>query len=221
MPRHPLAILLSLSLLAGWAAQALADDFSLPALPREADSLAGFIPKGWGVQEQASGDLNKDGIADIAAILIEDKKSSGEDEEFDLQRALLIVLGNDRQKFQLGGGNGKLLVCNGCGGVKESVGIGIEKGVAVVEQMTGSREFSDQTWRFRYDAATRRFLLIGMDLVNVDSILGTGNKASRNYLTGLTIKESFKPDASGERSVTTTSKKEKGQPKTVFLEDVE
>ena len=53
--------------------------------------------------------------------------------EDELQRALIVLLGRDKEKFILAGTNDKIIHCKGCGGVKERVGISIKKGVIVVE----------------------------------------------------------------------------------------
>src|SRR5688572_4327878 len=42
-----------------------------PALPRQAASAEGFVPAGWALESQVSGDLNGDGIADLALVLHE------------------------------------------------------------------------------------------------------------------------------------------------------
>ncbi|MXQ12589.1 hypothetical protein GR328_14200 [Microvirga makkahensis] len=40
-----------------------------PDLPRQAASADGFVPRGWVVEGEASGDLNRDGVADLAIVL--------------------------------------------------------------------------------------------------------------------------------------------------------
>ncbi len=40
-----------------------------PKLSAHAASASGFVPKGWRLQAQVSGDLNKDGLADLALVL--------------------------------------------------------------------------------------------------------------------------------------------------------
>jgi hypothetical protein len=186
-------------------------------IPREGGSLADFTPLGWSVEDKSDGDLNADGIADIAAILVQ--SSSGPDAE-ESQRVLLVLTGSANGKLSIAGSNDELLVCARCGGVKEGVGVDIKKGVLIVSQMTGSREFTDQIWRFRYDVKSRRFLLIGKDAGFGDSILGTGDKESFNFLTGIKISESYRYDEKRDREITLTSKKEKIPRQTPFLEDV-
>lgn len=213
---------LLLLIVLGWAAQARAEGFPVKDLPPEGKSSADFVPAGWSVQEEVSSDLNGDGIPDIAAILIQGKPDSDPAEaEDDLQRALIVLLGRDKEKFVPAGTNDKIIRCKGCGGVKESVGISIEKGVVVLRQMSGSREFTDETWRFRYDPQTRRFILIGSDLETGDSVRGKGTTVSSNYLTGRKITATYRYDKKGERKIATATKKGECPRKTPFIEDVE
>jgi len=56
---------------------ATAQDFDLPKvtypkLPAQAASAAGFAPKSWRVEEEVKGDLNADGIDDLAVVLRND-----------------------------------------------------------------------------------------------------------------------------------------------------
>ena len=88
-------------------------------------------------------------------------------------------------------------------------------------QLSGSREFTDDTWRFRYDPPTRRFVSIGRDIENGDSALGTGKVESFNFLTGLKITETYRYDKEGKRKITISTKREKGPKNTPFIEDVE
>jgi hypothetical protein len=214
--RLPLPLfLLMLSLSSVASAQEKAIDLS--QLPREGRSLADFTPPRWAVEEKADGDLNADGIADIAAILVQ---SSSDPNAEEVQRILLVLAGDAHGKFSLGGSNDGLLMCVHCGGVKESAGVDIKKGVLIVSQLIGSREFTDQIWRFRYATKSRRFVLIGKDIRHGDGALGTGKKESFNFLTGKKISESYRYDQKRDREITLSSKKEKIPKRTPFLEDV-
>ena len=199
----------------GFAAQAQAEGFSVKDLPTEGKSLADFVPKGWTVEDQAKGDLDGDGVSDIAAILVQ---SGSEDE---MERALVVLLGRGGDRSIRAGASDKLLQCKGCGGIKEGEAISVKKGVLVIDQWTGSREFSKTTWRFRYDPQTQRFVLIGKDIDSADAMRGTGKIESFNYLTGQKIIEIYHYDEKGERKIATSTKKEKVAGKTSFIEDVE
>ncbi len=44
-------------------------DVSYPSLPKKAASAEGFVPSGWVLEAQASGDLNQDGVDDLAIVI--------------------------------------------------------------------------------------------------------------------------------------------------------
>jgi hypothetical protein len=215
-PTRFLLILVLLTATLGYAsAQEAAFDSS--QLPREGRTLDDFTPRGWAAADKTEGDLNADRIADIAAILVPVSAGSPVEEG---PRLLAVLLGGADGKFRLAGSNDELLVCVHCGGVKESAGIEIKKGVLIVSQMTGSREYTDQTWRFRYSPKLSRFVLIGKDRTDGDAILGAGDKVSSNFLTGLKISARYRYDQKRDREIMLASKKEKIPKKTPFLEDV-
>ncbi len=67
------ALLLCLTM-GGGSTPAAAQDFvvpdvSYPNLPRQAASADGFVPRGWFLEAQAHGDLNRDGVGDLAIVL--------------------------------------------------------------------------------------------------------------------------------------------------------
>lgn len=209
--RHATAIgLLILAVLAKATASAASD----PPVP------AGVVPRGWLVQQQARGDLDRDGRPDLALLLVQDDGSCKPDELCDRPRAVRVLLAQPAARFAPAGFNDRLLICQGCGGVKESVGIHIERGVLLLRQTSGSREYTEQTWRLRHDAASGRFMLIGADTVSADSLLGTGSRESINWLTGLKISEKFRHTADGERRVTLSSRRETLQLGPVTIEEL-
>jgi hypothetical protein len=126
-----------------------------------------------------------------------------------------------KEKLMLAGSNERLLQCTTCGGFKGGVTIELKKDVIIVGQMTGSRGFTDETWRFRHDPQTRRFVLIGRDIETGDSVLGTRKIESFNTLTGFKIVETYRYDRKGDRKITISSKKEQGPRNTPFFDEVE
>ncbi len=65
---------LALCAAAAWAIPAAAQDLEIPEvrypmLPGEAPGADGFIPRGWAIERRAEGDLNADGLADLALVL--------------------------------------------------------------------------------------------------------------------------------------------------------
>ncbi len=182
-------------------------------LPATAPALRDFVPTGWIVESQVSGDLNGDGMADIAAVLVEGKSTAD-----DRQRGLIVLLAAGKG-YSLLGSNGKLLQCQGCGGVKDGVNVAVKNGVLVVSQYSGSREYSVYTWRFRMDAASQRLQMIGIDEEEADGMVGKGSTVSTNLLTGLQISESYQYDEKRDRKVILSSKKSKVAKSMTLLED--
>ncbi|MFZ6733675.1 hypothetical protein ACO0LG_17240 [Undibacterium sp. Ji42W] len=177
-------------------------------------ALRDFVPPGWTVENQVSGDLNGDGLADIAAVVVEGKSTTD-----DRQRGLIVLQASAGKGYSVLGSNSKLLQCQGCGGVKDGINVTIKNGVLVVSQYSGSREYSVYTWRFRLDAASQRLQMIGIDEEEADGMVGKGSTVSTNLLTGLQISESYQYDEKRDRKVILSSKKGKVAKSVTLLED--
>lgn len=161
-------------------------------IPMSGKDTREFIPRGWKLEEQKSSDLDGDGNADYVLKLIEDKPAkTSEDVANDRARALVVLMSDATGKLSRAAVADKLLQCTGCGGafygvVEAPADVEVDaKGVIVVSQDHGSREVSNTTYRFRYDAATKRFVLIGFDYVENDRATAKVTSESTNYLTGV------------------------------------
>lgn len=196
--------------------QAQQNMFFSKKLPATAPALRDFVPQGWVVESQVSGDLNGDGVADIAAVLVEGKSSAD-----DRQRGLIVLQAIAGKGYSVLGSNGKMLQCQGCGGVKDGVNVNVKNGVLIVSQFSGSREYSVSTWRFRLDAASQRLQLIGLDEEEADGMVGKGSTVSTNLLTGQQISESYQYDEKRDRKVILSSKKSKVTKGGTLLEDTD
>jgi hypothetical protein len=200
-------------------AQAEAGTLDESRVPAEGNNTKQFAPSGWKIEEQVAGDLNGDSRPDFALKLVEDKaEKNSEGDPTERGRALVIVLATPEGKLKRAGVADALLQCTRCGGafygvVEAPAEVKIEKGVVVVEQEHGSREVSNVTFRFRYDPATQRFVLIGYDFGNVDRLTASIATESTNYVTGARVVTRGK----GQRDTKTRSTIPK---KKVFLEDV-
>jgi hypothetical protein len=181
-------------------------------IPASGTAANEFVPKGWKIEEQLSGDLNADGASDLVLKLIEDKPAKTADDLVNDRARALIVLLKDGGQLARAAVADKLLQCTGCGGAFYGVNeapadVQIEKGVIVVNQDHGSRELTNMTFRFRYDAATRQFVLIGFDYAEADRATATTVSESTNYLTGVRITSRDKGNGeSKKRSVIAVKK---------------
>jgi len=62
-------------------------------IPAEGKSVSDFVPPGWKLEEQVTGDLNGDSVPDYALKLVEDKPAKNSDDfPNERQRALVILL---------------------------------------------------------------------------------------------------------------------------------
>lgn len=178
---------------------------SWDAVAKEGMNIGDFVPDGWDLEEQATGDLNKDGKIDAALQLIE----KGEDVDADgaqitRYRALVIIFRNKNgQGFKLVTVGNYLMQCTSCGGMLTSVKTEIKNGVVIVDQLRGSREAENWVQRFRWEALFERMMMIGEDRLEYDRATGDSKKVSKNLLTGVQITEVSK---NGKKPVKTTKK---------------
>lgn len=181
--------------------------FDDSALPRNAAAIEKFVPSGWTVEKQISGDLNNDGVPDVALELIEKLPANlDKDNPPSRERALVILFKNRDGSFERRASAKNLLQCTGCGGafyglMEAPADVEIAKGILIIGQESGSREVSETTFRFRYDAAVKRFALIGYDETTRDRATGGTTTESSNYLTGVKITRTFQYNKKLDREV--------------------
>jgi hypothetical protein len=192
----------------------------LSQVPAEGRSPEDFVPQGWKIEEQVTGDLNGDALPDFVLKLVEDKPAADKDgDATERQRALVIVLRNGTGRLVRAGVAGRLLQCTRCGGafygvVESPANIKIQKGAIVVNQDHGSRDISNMTYRFRYDPETQKFALIGFDFSDSDRLTGGVVSESTNYLTGTRVVTRSK----GKRDVSTRTEIPR---KKIYIEQVD
>jgi len=216
-----IGLLLCLSLPA-WAQEPTPLDLS--KVPQEGKTAQDFVPAGWTIEATTRGDLDKNGKEDVVLELAQAGKKGQEDDYTERSRALLVLLSAEGGKLRRAGASNQVLYCIGCqgmmGGGKGGV-TKIEKGVLLVDQMSGSREMTHTVLRFRYDARDRRFVFIGEDVERTDRAVGTSTVESTNLLTGTKITEQRKYDEKAEKDVIVSSKKGKVPVSKRYLEDVD
>jgi hypothetical protein len=197
----------------------------LKQVPVEGNAAQDFVPRGWKIEEQTEGDLNGDSRPDMALKLIEDLPEETADGALNIRyRALLLLLKTENGKLHRAAAADRLLQCTGCGGMLGNPGGGvitIEKGVLVVSQLSGSRESTDLTQRFRYDPRLKRFVMIGEDIENRDRLTGESESQSSNYLTGVKTIRKTRLDKSGDHEIPVSSKTQRIPARKRFIEDID
>jgi hypothetical protein len=226
------AFILSATLLLTLSGAARQDEerrFLDPKLvPAEGQSARDFVPKGWKLETGegvVTGDLNRDGAADAVLRLVEDMPVESADGTLNTRyRALVILLARPGGGFARAAVATKLLGCSLCHGVLGdpeggNIQVEVRSGVLDVSQLSGSREATDLTLRFRQDAAAGRFLLIGAERSDYDRAAGGGAATITNYLTGVRVIKTTKVGRGGRES--TTSKTTRVTRTRRFIEDVD
>jgi hypothetical protein len=186
------------------AAYARAQDLAIPAvsypgLPKWAASADGFVPAGWLLEAQASGDLNQDGMDDLALVIrqkspdnvIPNSEGLGE-APFDTNPRILAVAFREKSgtgyALQL---EDRALIPRRTNPVAEDPfdkddGIAIRRGSMQVRLRwflsAGGWETFTAAYTFRHRHG--RFELIGYDRDELHRGSGATNAVSINYLTG-------------------------------------
>lgn len=195
-------------------------------LPRTAATVREFVPSGWMVEAQTEGDLNRDAIADTAVTLVQQMPADADKDNPPIrQRALLILFKTEASKFTRAALANKLLLCTRCGGAFYGVGeapanVEISNGVIIVKHDYGSREVTEETFRFRYDPESRRFVLIGVDVKTFDRVTGAGVTESSNFLTGVKLVTKTKLNQKTEKQATVSNVQQRISRDKKFIEDV-
>ncbi|MBB3018421.1 hypothetical protein FHR70_001475 [Microvirga lupini] len=169
-----------------------------PSLARQAEAAEGFVPAGWLLEVQVSGDLNRDGRADLVLVLrqndpanvIKDFEGLGE-KPFDTNPRILAVAFHDRSsgKFGLQLENHTLIPRR----IEPAADDHFDKesGIALLRDSfqvrlnwwmsAGGWETFNTTYTFRHRSG--RFELIGYDRNATHRGSGDTTSVSINYLT--------------------------------------
>jgi hypothetical protein len=217
-----------LSLLLFWPVGVVQEGARIDAakLPRTAASVGEFVPAGWTVEAQVEGDLNKDAIPDLAVTLVEQMPASADkDNPPERQRALLILLKTADGKLSRAALANKVLLCTRCGGAFYGVAetpthVEISNGTLIVRQEYGSRELTEETYRFRYEPESKRFAFIGVDVKTFDRMLGRGLTESSNFLIGLKVTMKTRLDPQTGKTVNASNTRQRIPQDKKFIEDV-
>lgn len=146
-----------------------------PKLEPMTDSmLRDYLPDDSTVEVRLDGDFNGDGIGDTAYV-------GGTDDK----RLLKLMLGyKDELDWGYSPAGEAALEVAPLG----SASLSFKKGVLIVEDLTGGTTATASTYRYRYDAAAKRFRLIGLDAERYSRTNSHDSlKFSWNLLTGARI----------------------------------
>src|SRR5258706_475589 len=215
-------------LLFSMAPRALTQDLraAFEPLRGTASTPSEFIPPGWTVEEQISGDLNGDGNPDLALKLVQDQSRTESAVPGARQRALVILLGGMANQWRRAALATKLLQCTTCGGAlygtqEAPAQVAIVSRVLIVKQDHGARNVIGQTFRFRYEAKLEKFLLIGVDLTDRDRATGVLIEESTNFLTGQKLVTKAQFDERRQKYLTKSSRRSRVPVKRIAIEDVD
>ncbi|MGH8026048.1 MAG: hypothetical protein ACREO0_04895 [Pseudoxanthomonas sp.] len=143
------------------------------------------LPAGSELETRLDADFNNDGYTDIAFVARSDES-----------RFLGVLLGFMEEMDMGHSPSGKVeLAADALGPASLSA----PKGVLVVEDLTGGTTAISSTYRYRYEAKSKRMRLIGDDVKLYSRTNAHGwQEVSTNRLTGLQIRRSADLDDAGE-----------------------
>jgi len=182
-------------------------------VPATAKTIGAFVPSGWIIEEQTIG-YPKEGDKFVVLKLIEDRPLTES-----RNRAMVVLQVNDKNELRSVGVAGKLLQCPGCGGafygmMEAPADIKADNGTIIVTQDGGSRWTWNETYRFRLEPSSGKFVLIGFDYAVNDRLTGQVDTESTNYITGDRVTTHGK----GKTDKTT---KAQVKPAKTYLDDVD
>jgi hypothetical protein len=187
---------------------------------RSAEDIYSLIPKGWQLLERvegepvrAEGDLNNDGINDIAIVVEEINKSLDEA----AKRALIIAFGDgdNTYGFSVMAENAMLKVDEGGVWGDPIEGISVDRGSLLIDFYGGSNWRWYSTYRFRYQ--DNDWYLIGATLGSYftgNTTMDNADEEDYNLLTG-----DFITKKADEKGNIITTKGNRGKRELIKLTD--
>lgn len=150
---------LFLLLLIGWASISFSQDEVLSKIPKKGTAINTFIPEGYDTLEVARGDLDKDGVQDIAMVLRDKREEL--DGQTELPNRILVIVFKKGSSFELKAVSDSAVLCKECGGIfgDPFAEITIKNGLLTIQHYGGSAWRWDYTHKFRYQQDG--FYLIG------------------------------------------------------------
>jgi hypothetical protein len=179
-----------------------------------------LVPRGFVKVSEAKGDLNGDGVDDLALVVRHAPKKKPSDDDDGVPQAVLVFTGDKAAKFTLWKLGARHFM-DDADDLMEKGGVAVFEIKKGVLKMTSDAMMSvgsgagGCTLRWRNGPAG--FQLIGLEKVDMDRNCACGTTKDTNYLTGLTIYTSDR-DRHGEQTPKEKVKRTKGEPKTILWE---
>ena len=167
-----------------------------PKLPAHAAAADGFAPPGWRVELTAAGDLDGDGIGDLALVLREQSAANvlnnagAGPSRFDTNpRILVVALGRRGGGYDLAVEDHVLIPRDTEPNIDDYLdggGIAIRRGAlqVTVHLFANAGGWTAGTKTYTFRVRHRRLVLIGYDSAMVQRNTGAITGTSVNYLTG-------------------------------------
>jgi hypothetical protein len=189
-----------------------------------AKSPQAFVPEGWHIEKEVSGDLNGDRKAD-RVIQIAEPGGKADSPRFDQQRSLIVLLATEKGWQKIASAP-KLLFCRGCAGMLgtdngEYIRLELKNRVLTVRQLAGSREAVQMTHRFWIDHGSQKFVCIGEDVNSYDRANGNEIRDSQNFLTGKRIVQEYRGRSGTKELIRTQYLQVPRQPQSIESIDIE
>lgn len=171
-----------------------------PTIKKSVSKIIDFIPAGWKLAAEAKGDLNKDGLVDVALIIentdpknfISNADRLGGDTLNINPRILIVLFKQANGKYLLMAKNSGFVPSENddespclADPIGETGGVAIKKGVLIVSYQywlsCGSYGVNTNSYTFRYQG--KKFALIGLDEHYYSRASGEETKTSYNFST--------------------------------------
>lgn len=167
-----------------------------PALPREGEGVKDWTPAPWALPKHsgkpARGDLNKDGIEDLAFVIehpqtTSEKRDCGQYDSTARPRLLVVLFGRKGGGYKLALRDRWIIRRADEGGIMGDPfrGLRYERGTLLIDHQGGSRhrwQLLDR-YRFQRSAGKRGLFRIGRTETTLDTATGAITVADTNYLT--------------------------------------